>query len=248
MRRKSIKKLNYLLVILIISIITPTVAFAKEAPADTAETDTYKQQIIVDGKPADENMFIVADDTPVFTASENSGEHPVIVTNFAYNTSYIGKIEKNGVKFRARIPYWFANAFPEARFNVGKKSTKITVPVYELDGKKKLTTRSLKLATDSYLWLGNYEPDDYYNCPPWVKLLFDDAVVETIVRGDVSENGITYDYLITWVPVYKNAKAKKKSSPVITRVIEYCTPKKYTISAIENASNSHKGGFGLCSF
>ncbi len=272
MRKKNLRKLNNLLVILAISIMTPLVVFAEEIPEDVTEADvvevgiaeiteeepcaeltseaeapeaTPQAGITVDGKSANESLPITADDVPVFTASENSSDRPAVSTNFAYNASYVGKIEKKGVKFRVRIPYWFANTFPQAKFKVGKKTTKVVIPVCNPDGKK-LTTRSLKLSTDSALWLGDYTRDDYYTCPPWLKKVFDDAVVEEIAKNAISENGMSYDYLVTWIPVYKNAKAKKKDSPVITRVIEYCTPKRYNVSAIETANYTHKGGFGLC--
>lgn len=185
----------------------------------------------------------------VFAAGSNTesagSDKPAVSTNFAYNASYIKTMESKGIKFRVRMPCWFDDAFPKADFKVGKKTTKVTIPIYDPDGKK-LITKSLKLNTDSYLWLGNYEDNDYYECPPWLNRFFDEAVVERIEKNALTENGQTYDMIITWIPVYKNAKAKKTSESVITRMVEYFTPQKYNISNIETAKYTHEGGFGIC--
>ena len=263
---------------LVVSALSPLAAMAEEIPADlvgvevasenlaeeaglTSETEadyvtldiTEWDGIIVDGQATEENLLLPAESVKLASASVASTEGndedatSTTSTNFAYNASYIGKIEKKGVKFRVRVPYWFANAYPKAGFKVSKKSTTVMIPVYDSDGKK-VTTKKLKLNTDSYLWLGNYDYDDYFVCPPWLKMAFDNSVVENISKNALSQDGIWYDRLTTYLPAYKNAKAKKKGEkPLATRKVEFYTSKKYRISntteAIANPGSDVSVGF-----
>lgn len=223
------------------AVVTTDNATAKVATATVVTSDTADWDgIVVDGQPGQERLMrsgTIKGEAQL--NSVNSDGSGVNTANFSYDTSYIWVVEKKGYTFKARIPYWFMNAYPKAAFYIGKGKTKVSIPIYTPEGKK-IGTKSATLNTDSQLWLGNYESDDNIVCPPWLKKVFSNKVQEGISSADSA-------CWITCLPVYKNAKALKNGKWTLYRKVEYYHSGKYRITTVmynpENPGGDFQIGF-----
>ncbi|MBQ3410050.1 hypothetical protein IJG66_01685 [Candidatus Saccharibacteria bacterium] len=229
-------------------VVSSDVVFAEDIAAQAAVEVTASDDnanfdgIVVDGKPGSERLMSsgITNSAKVMTdgaqiASFGTGKNAEY--SFSYDASYIWVVEKKGYTFKCRVPYWFMNAYPKAAFYIGKGKKKVSIPVYNTSGKK-VVTKTVTLNTDSQLWLGNYADDDNIVCPPWLAKAFNNAVKEGISSTDSA-------CLITYLPVYKNAKALKAGKWTLTRKIEYYNFGKYRITTIVPTAENPGGDFEI---